>query len=255
MSELENNSVVAEQLAEAPAVDPAILDEMTKAGILYGRKKSKTHPKMRPFIFATRNNIEIIDLPKTLEAVEKAGEFLKETAKNGGLLLVVGTQPAAQELVEEFAKKLAAPYVTKRWLGGTLTNFKTINKRTEYYLKLKSDLESGKLEKYTKKERVVFGKEIGRLTQFFSGLEKLARLPNALIVVNANEHLTAVKEALRLKVPIIAIVSTDTNPELVTYPIPANDNAKMSIAWILEKLAGKIEEGLRERQPKTEEKK
>ena len=228
-------------------MDPMLLEEMVKAGILYGRKKSKTHPHMKQFIFATRNGIEIFDLPKTMEALEKAGEFLKEVAKKDGMVLLVGTKPAAQDLVEEVSKKLSMPYVAKRWLGGTLTNFKTLSQRTQYYMNLKADKASGKLEKYTKKEQVGFHKEIERLSGFFAGLEKLSRLPDALIVVNVNDHITAVREAKRLKIPVVAILSTDTNPELVNYAIPANDNSRSSIAWILSKLQTKIEEGLKER--------
>lgn len=228
-------------------MDPILLEEMVKAGILYGRKKSKTHPKMKEYIFTTRNGIEILDLPKTMEALEKAAEFLKEIAKKDNLILIVGTKPAAQEVAENFAKKFDFPYVSKRWLGGTLTNFKTISKRLQYYLNLKADQASGKLEKYTKKEQVMFAKEIQRMDQFFIGLAKLTRLPDALVIVNANDHITAVREARRLGIPIVAIISTDTDPALVNYPIPANDNSKASIYWILSRLEGKIEEGMKER--------
>src|SRR3989344_2449027 len=132
MSDLElknNDTAVVENVAPEVTMDPMLLEEMVKAGILYGRKKSKTHPHMRPFIFGTRNGIEILDLPKTSETLEKAGEFLKEIAQKDGLIMVVGTKPAAQDLVEEFAKKFSFPYVVKRWLGGTLTNFKTLSRR------------------------------------------------------------------------------------------------------------------------------
>ena len=250
MLELDNTNQtapVAEAVPQGPSIDPLILEEMVKAGVLYGRKKTKTHPKMKPFIFTTRNGIEILDLPKTMQALEKAAEFWKEVAKKGGLILVVGTKPAAQELTENFAKKFSISFVIKRWLGGTLTNFKTISKRIQYYMNLKSDKATGKLEKYTKKERVEFDKEIERLNGFFVGLERLARLPDVLVIINANEHITAIREAKRLKIPIVAILSTDTDPELANYPIPANDNSKTSIAWILGKLEAKIEEGARER--------
>ena len=228
-------------------MDPMLLEEMVKAGILYGRKKSKTHPHMRPFIYATRNGIEILDLPKTFEALEKAGEFMKELAKKDGLILTVGTKPAAQDLVDGFAKKFSMPYVTKRWLGGTLTNFKTLSKRIQYYMNLKADKATGKLEKYTKKEQLEFSKLITKMDQFFNGLEKLSRLPDVLLVVNVTDHITAVREARRLKIPVVAIISTDTDPELVDYPIPANDNSRTSIAWILGKLEAKIEEGQKEK--------
>ncbi len=250
MFELDNANQaapVAETASQGPSIDPMVLEEMAKAGVLYGRKKSKTHPRMKPFIFTTRNGIEILDLSKTMQALEKAGNFLKEIAKKEGLILVVGTKPAAQELTENFAKKFSMLFVIKRWLGGTLTNFKTISKRIQYYMNLKSDRATGKLEKYTKKERVEFDKEIERLNGFFVGLERLTRLPDVLVIINANEHITAVREAKRLKIPIVAILSTDTDPELANYPIPANDNSKTSIAWILGKLEAKVEEGARER--------
>ncbi len=250
MSELEknmNDTAVAENAAPEITMDPMLLEEMVKAGLLYGRKKSKTHPHMKPFIFATRNGIEILDLPKTSEQLEKAGEFLKQVAKKEGLILVVGTKPAAQDLVEELAKKFSFPYVTKRWLGGTLTNFKTLSKRIQFYMNLKTDMATGKLEKYTKKERTEFAKLAGKMDQFFSGLERLSRVPDALLVVNANDHMTAVREARRLKIPIVSILSTDTDPEIADHPIPANDNSRTSIAWILNKLTVKIEEGVKER--------
>lgn len=238
---------LAEGMQSGPTMDPMLLEEMVKAGILYGRKKSKTHPRMKAYIYATRNGIEVLDLPKTMEALEKAGEFLKEVMKKDGLVLAVGTQPASQELVEAFAKKFSMPYVIKRWLGGTLTNFKTLSKRTQYYMNLKADQATGKLEKYTKKEQTEFGKEIEKMNGFFGGLEKLNRLPSALLAINANEHMTAINEAKRLKIPVVAILSTDTDPEIVDYPIPANDNSKASIAWILSKLEAKVAEGIKEK--------
>ncbi len=250
MSELDNNntSVVEENSAsQSPAIDPALLDEMVKAGILYGRKKSKTHPRMKPFVFATRNGIEILEVAKTVIALEKAGDFLRDLAQKDGMILVVGTKPVSQSLMEDFAKNFSFPYVTKRWLGGTLTNFKTISKRLQYYMTLKADRVTGKLEKYTKKERVEFDKIIERMNGFFLGLERLTRIPDAILVVNANDHITAIREARRMKVPVVAVLSTDTDPEIVEYPIPANDNSRASVTWVLAKLAAKIEEGRKNR--------
>mgnify|MGYP001613807092 CR=1 FL=1 len=250
MSELDNNntSVVEENSAsQTPAIDPALLEEMVKAGILYGRKKSKTHPRMKPFVFATRNGIEILEVAKTMIALEKAGDFLKDLAQKDGMIFVVGTKPVSQSLMEDFAKKFSFPYVTKRWLGGTLTNFKTISKRLQYYMNLKADRATGKLEKYTKKERVEFDKQIERMNGFFLGLEKLSRMPDALLIVNANDHMTAIREANRMKIPVVAVLSTDTDPEVVAYPIPANDNSRASVTWVLSKLEAKIAEGRKNR--------
>lgn len=253
MSDLENvnnSTAIADNGAPEATMDPMLLEEMVKAGLLYGRKKSRTHPHMKPFIFATRNGMEILDLPKTSQQLDKAGEFLKEVAKKDGLVLVAGTKPAAQDLVESFAKKFGYAFVTKRWLGGTLTNFKTtLSKRIQFYMNLKADKASGKLEKYTKKEQVDFAKQIAKMDQFFLGLERLTKLPEALLVINVADHMTAVREARRMGIPVVAILNTDTDPELVEYPIPANDNSRASIAWILDKLSAKIEEGRREAPP------
>ncbi len=227
--------------------ESATIEEMAKAGILYGRKKSKTHPRMKSNIHATRSGMEVFDLVKTLAFLNKAGEFLKETAKRGGGILVVGTMPASQSVVEEFAKKHNLLFVVKRWLGGTLTNFKTINQRIQYYLNLKTDKASGKLEKYTKKEQSDFDKEIVRLSGFFSGLESMPVLPQALIIIDTKEHEIALREAQRLNIPVVGIINTDSNPEEVAYPIPANSNAKTSVSWILNQLGVKIEEGAKER--------
>ncbi|MEK7191998.1 MAG: 30S ribosomal protein S2 [Patescibacteria group bacterium] len=232
-------------------IDPVLSEEMVKAGVLYGRKKSKTHPRMKKFINAVRNGISIVDLAATLSTLESAGEFLKEVAKKQGVVLVVGTRPAAQQAVENFAKKSGLLYVIKRWLGGTLTNFKTISSRIQFFTKLKADKAAGKLEKYTKKEQVNFDKQIDKLTIFFSGLENMTKLPDVLLVVDINEHETAVREANRLKIPVIGITNTDSDPESIAYPIPANDNGMASINWILNRLSTKIEEGIRERSVPT----
>jgi small subunit ribosomal protein S2 len=218
------------------AADTGVLEEMTKAGILYGRKKTKTHPRMKPYIYATRNTIEIFDLSHTLSELDKAIEFLKEVVKKSGLILIIGTQPAAKSLIKEFALKFSFPYVVDRWLGGTLTNFKTLSQRTAYYLKLKADQESGALEKYTKKERTMLDKEIKKLGVNFGGLEKLTRRPDAIILIDSNIHETAVREARRLNIPIIALINSDSDPEKITYPIPGNSNAKSSIEWMLKRM-------------------
>lgn len=237
----ENNDTLL--VDEKSTIEPGLLDEIVKAGILYGRKRSKTHPRMKKYIFTTRNGIEIIDIVQTLALTDKAAEFLKSIAQSGGLILFVGTTPAARETVKAVALKFDYPYVAERWLGGTLTNFKTIHQRTQYYIKLKADRNAGRLEKYTKKERLDFDKEIARLDILFSGLEKLVKLPEVIVVLGATSHDTAINEARRSKVPIVALLSSDADPDFINYPIPANDRAKSSIVWILNKLERAIEEG------------
>lgn len=237
------NSVLVQ---ESAAIEPALLDELVKAGVLYGRKKSKTHPRMQQYIYTTRNEMEIIDVIQTLSMADRAADFLKAVVAKGGVLLVVGTTPPAKELVKAFSTRFGYPCVTERWLGGTLTNFKTLNARLQHYIKLKADRDGGKLEKYTKKERIQFDKEIERLSALFGGMESLSRLPDALLVVNATAHLTAIREAKRMKIPVVSIMGTDADPDLVNYLIPANDRAKSSIAWFLERLAKGVEEGKKE---------
>ena len=222
----------------------SIIDKMTQAGVLYGRKPSKTHPRMEPYIFGIRGNVTIIDLSKTKEALEKTSLWLKQKISEGALPIFVGTLPAAQTIVEEIAKKYNFSYVNKRWIGGTLTNFKVISKRIEYFKKLKEDRAKGEFDKYLKKEQRRFDKEIERLEEIFSGLENLSKLPDILIVVNINKHTTAVREARRLKIPIIALLNTDADPALVDWPIPVNDNARSSIHFVLGELDKAIEQGL-----------
>ena len=238
-----NNSIAVTE----PSLDPLILEEMTKVGVLYGRKKSKTHPRMKQFIFTVRNGVEIFDLPRVFAAIEKAQEFLRGIAKKGGLIMFVSTLPSSKELIASLGKQFGLPYVTERWLGGTLTNFKTLSERTRYYMNLKADKETGKLAKYTKKEQTQFGKEIEKMSVVFSGLETLTKIPDALIVVDAIEHETAVREAKRLKIPVVALINSDTNPETIPYPIPGNSMAKSSVAWVLNKLEESISEGIKEK--------
>ncbi len=220
----------------SPTVIDPQLEEMAKAGILFGRKRMFTNPKMRKFVFTIRNGVEIFDLAKTQEAIEKAKEFLAAAIKTGKPILLVGTEPASQAMITSTAQKFNFPYVIERWLGGTLTNFDILNERLQYYLKLKADLAAGRLDKYTKKERVKMDKEIARLAKLFGGLEKLTALPAALIVVGAKKHMTAVREANKTNIPVVAIANTDADPDVIQYLIPANDRNKSSIEWIFSKI-------------------
>jgi small subunit ribosomal protein S2 len=227
----------------ATETTPAQMERLTvmaKAGVLYGRKKSKTHPRMQQYIYATRNGIEILDIEQTTELLQRANAFLAEVAKAKGIILFVGTTPAAKDATRSIAEQFSYPFVTERWLGGTLTNFKTLRTRIQHFIKLKADRISGRLEKYTKKERVEFDKEIERMTTLFGGIEKLTELPKALVVANAAQHMTAIREAKRLQIPVVAVMSNDVNPDIIEYPIPANDRARSSIAWVLAEMQGAL---------------
>ncbi|MEK7546817.1 MAG: 30S ribosomal protein S2 [Patescibacteria group bacterium] len=217
--------------------------DLTEAGVFLGRKKTKTHPRMKPYILTTRNEIEIINLQKTVDGLEKASAFVKEKVRNGGTVMIVGTQPQASDAVTDFAKELNLLYVNVRWLGGLITNFKVLSKRIEYYRKLKSELKSGALGKYTKKEQLGFEKELRRLEELFGGLENYAALPEVLIVIDTTQHMTAVLEANRAGIPVVAYVNTDIDPGIVEYPIVGNTKARKSIIWFLGKMSETIKEG------------
>ena len=218
--------------------------EMIDAGVFYGRKKSKTNPKMKRFIIATRGGIEIIDLQKTAEGLEKALGFIKEKMRNNGLPLIVGTAPAAEEPVKALAGEFSLPYVTLRWVGGTITNFKIISHRVEHLKKLRTDLASGLLEKYTKKERLEMEREVKRLEELMGGLETMPREPDFMIIIDPNAHETAVHEARVKRIPVVALANIDANPDEIDYLVPGNDKARMSISWFLAAVQKAIKEGI-----------
>ncbi len=217
--------------------------EMINAGVFYGKRKSKTHPRMRNVVLANRGGIEIINLQKTTEELVRAVQFMTRTTNAGSLLLIVGTHPAAQEAVETFAKGLKLPYVVNRWVGGTLTNFRIIAQRVEYMKKIRSGLATGAFNKYTKKERLGIERELERLLELMAGLEELSRVPDAMIVIDPVIHEAAVREARQLHIPVIALADTDADPHSLTVAIPGNTKAKKSVEWFLGKLQPVVAEG------------
>ena len=245
--EVKNGNTSTEGTVETAerTVDSAVLEEMTKAGMLLGRRRSKTNPKMKKHIYANRNGFEIIDLAQTVDMIAAAGEFLKSIATKGQQVLVVGTEPAAKLAVKKFADRFGFPFVTERWLGGTLTNYEVITTRLKYFMGLKADQAAGRLDKYTKKERVLIDKKITKLNTLFGGLERIARMPAALVVVNAGAHEAAIAEAKIMKVPVIAVASTNANPDKINYLVLANDNGVASIGYVLNKFEDAFEEGVK----------
>ena len=217
-----------------------LIREAVAAGLAYGHKKTKTHPRMKKYVSMKKNEIDVLDPEASLQSLGIAIDFLSEKARQGGLLLLVGTQPAAQELMKNIAEEFNFPYVIERWLGGTLTNFKVISGRVARYETLKKEMAEGGLDKYTKKERLDIHKEFAKMEKNFKGLVNLKRLPDALLVIDPGLHDTAMREAKRLSIPVAAIMDTDDDPEAGDYPIIANDHAKSSISWIMEKIAEAI---------------
>lgn len=216
------------------------LDEMIEAGLHFGHKASRIHPKMKPYIAGTRNNTHIIDLEKTVEKMIVAINYMKELVSSGKTLLVVGTKIQTRQTIRDFAEECGLPYINQRWLGGTFTNFKTIQKRIAYFKDLEKKKLTGDLEKYTKKERSLFDRELKNLDIKFGGIKNLEKFPDAIFVADIKKDITAIKEARRKGIKIVAVVDTNTDPSLVDYPIPANDETISSIKYILGKIKDAI---------------
>lgn len=229
----------------------AKIEEMFKAGIHFGYSRSSRHPKMKDFLFGLRNNVEIFDLEKTNEMLERAKEFMASLGKEKKKFILVGTKTEAKGIVEKFAKEINMPYVIERWLGGTLTNFKGIRDRINHMRDLENKKEAKELEKYTKKEQLEIEREIIRLRNYLGGLVDMENLPSALLVVDSKKEKNAVKEANDVKVPVVAVINTDCDPKIADYPIPANDNSRTSIEFLLKELAEAYKEGLEEADANT----
>lgn len=226
-------------------IDPAFR-AMFDVGVPYGRTKTKTHPRMKQYIAMNRNTVEILDVNAIQQSLNRASEFLKEKVRKGGVVLFVATQPAAQESVLKLINEFGLPGVISRWLGGTLTNFKVISKRIEHFKKLKADRAAGVFQKYTKKERLLIERDIKRLDEFFATLETFTALPSVIVMVDTNLHTTALREARLLKIPIVAFVNSDADPDLVDYPVFGNNKARGSIGWFLDAVGESIREGKKE---------
>lgn len=217
--------------------------ELLKSGVHFGHHVSRWHPKMKPFIFASRSGVYIIDLEKTYACLKKAQDAIRDIVAKGGIVLFVGTKRQARPVVQAMAVKAGMPYVVERWLGGTFTNFPTIVKMTRRLTQLKEERASGKLEKYTKKEQLTFGEEITRLEKMVGGIERMTRVPDAVFVVDIKQEKTAVRESMKMKIPVFALVDTNVSPEGIAFPIPANDDATKSISIITEAVAEAVDEG------------
>ncbi len=215
---------------------------MLEAGVHFGHERSKRNPKMERFIFEQRNRIAIIDLEKThlaLNAASQAAYRLATTSTRG--ILFVGTKRQAREIVRRHAESIGMPYVTKRWLGGTLTNFSTIQKSIEKLDELRGKQANPEVSsKMTKKERAVMQKEVGRLEAVLEGIKDLRTLPAALFVIGAHDEKLAVREAKRVGIPVIGITDSNANPDLIDYPIPGNDDAVRSLDLIVGTIASAI---------------
>ncbi|OGZ64759.1 MAG: 30S ribosomal protein S2 [Candidatus Staskawiczbacteria bacterium RIFCSPLOWO2_01_FULL_40_39] len=212
------------------------IEEMQKAGLNFGHNVSRLHPRMKPYVAGIKNNVHMIDLEKTAKEFERALKFIAKLAGEGKTILFVGTKIQTKELVKATAEDCKMPYVAERWLGGTFTNFETISKRVAYFKELEHKKASGALEKYTKKERANFDKEIESLRIKFEGIKNLAKIPEAVLILDIKKDITCAREAKRKKITIIGVTDTNIDPALADYAIPANDDAISSVKYILEKI-------------------
>jgi len=220
-----------------------LIKDLLEAGVHFGHKTSRWNPKMNKFIFGERSGIYIIDLEKTEECLNAACNFLLEITSKGEVVLFVGTKRQAQEAVQQEAMRCGMYYVTERWPGGMLTNYATIKKSINRLKQIEKMREDGTFDKLTKKEVAHLEKELAKLKKNFSGIVAMERMPGAIFVVDTKKEETAVREANRLSIPVIGLIDTNSDPDLVLYPIPGNDDATKSIHTIVRLLADSIIEG------------
>jgi len=232
------------------------LKELLESGVYFGHPSRQFDPRIKPFLYGKRQGIYIIDIEKTLEKIKETALFLKNLASQGKTILFVGTKKQAQSSIKEVAEKCGMPYINYRWIGGTLTNFNIIRSRISRLEEIESMEESGKLNLYTKKEISLIQKEKEKLLKKFGGIRNMPEYPTILVVVDIKREIIAVREARKIGIPIIGMVDTNSNPNLVDYPIPANDDGLKSIRLIVTKIGEGILEGKAESEylPDVEEK-
>ena len=223
------------------------MKQLLDSGAHFGHQTRRWNPKMKRFIFTDRNGIYIIDLQQTLTYIDKAYEFVKETVAHGGSVMFVGTKKQAQESIAEEATRVGMPYVNQRWLGGMLTNFSTVHKRLQRMKELEAMEQTGGFEGRTKKEILMLTREKTKLERSLGGIRDMQKVPSAVWVVDTNKEHLAVAEARKLNIPIIAILDTNCDPDVVDYPIPGNDDAIRSAALLTKVVASAVAEGLQAR--------
>ncbi|MGB3303837.1 30S ribosomal protein S2 [Gordonia sp. (in: high G+C Gram-positive bacteria)] len=227
------------------------MKQLLDSGAHFGHQTRRWNPKMKRFIFTDRNGIYIIDLQQTLGFIDRAFEFVKETVAHGGTILFVGTKKQAQESIAAEATRVGMPYVNQRWLGGMLTNFQTVHKRLQRMKELEAMEQTGGFEGRTKKEILMLTREKNKLQRTLGGIRDMAKIPSAVWVVDTNKEHIAVGEARKLNIPVIAILDTNCDPDVVDYPIPANDDAIRSAALLTRVIATAVAEGVQARAGKA----
>ena len=243
---------MVEQLEQVQVVDqearpPVTMKSLLEAGVHFGHQKRRWNPKMRQYIFAHRNGIHIIDLQQTLHFLERAAAFVEDIAAQGKKIIFVGTKKQAQDTIKSEAERCGAFYINTRWLGGTLTNFATIQKRIDYLVELEQRKAKGELFSLPKKEQLKLNDQIERLNRYLGGIKEMTEIPGALFVVDVGKEAISVAEAKRVGVPVVALVDTDCDPVEIDYPIPGNDDAIRSIRLVTSHIADAYIEGTNRR--------
>ena len=224
------------------------MKQLLEAGVHFGHRTRRWNPKMRPYIFTERSGIHIIDLQQTVQSLNAAGENVRKAVAKGGTVLFVGTKRQAQATIEQEALRCGMPYINQRWLGGTLTNWVTIRQRIQYLLQLERRMDAGEFRNLPKKERLSLQREVEKLNRRIGGLKTMRSLPDMLFIVDTNVEELAVSEANKVRVPIIGMVDTNSDPDPINYVIPTNDDAIRSIKLIVGAIANAAEEGMRIRE-------
>jgi small subunit ribosomal protein S2 len=219
------------------------MKQLLEAGVHFGHQTRRWNPKMKQFIFTERNGIHIIDLQQTVTRLDSAINFIRDVVAGGADVLIIGTKKQARETVEMEATRAELPYVNNRWLGGTLTNFRTIQSRVRHLATLETSMERGDYSRLTKKEQLDISNEIERLNRYFGGIKHMDRLPAAVFIIDTVKENIAVAECERLNIPIVSLVDTNCDPDPISYPIPSNDDAIRAIKLILGKVADAAIEG------------
>lgn len=233
------------------AQEPLTMKSLLEAGVHFGHQTQRWHPRMKQYIFAQRNGIHIIDLQQSMVLLERARQFVSQVVEGGESVLFVGTKRQAQDSIEQAAKRCGMFYVNHRWLGGTLTNFPTMQSRIDYLVRLEERKARGGFRQLPKKEAMKLDEEIQRLNRNFGGVKEMTRLPGAMFVVDISREKIAVAEGRRMNIPIVAVVDTDGDPDLVDYPIAANDDAIRSIGLVTARMADAVAQGMNRRRERA----
>ncbi len=226
------------------SVNIPTMEDLLKTGAHFGHKISKWHPNAAPYIYTSRNEIHIIDLVKTIDNLKKAAEFVEDEMSHGKTILFVGTKKSIKSIIKNMAEEAGVPYVNERWLGGTITNFSVIRKLVDKLINLEKQKEDPDYEKkYTKKERLIFDREIEKINEMVGGIRELTKIPDLIYIVDIKEEKTAVKEANKRQIPVVAITDTNTDPTLVDFPVPANDDSIRTVELITSVMVEAVKAG------------